>query len=119
MSLLNGKTIMLLVLAGIASWNFPWGVVADAGIITAYVLVKRKRVPGAAAAAKVAPGHVASGDDSIKLLAMAMLSDRVNASGNAAATSLGLPPAPATRKAGRPAPTIDAADRAVKMRLLE
>ncbi len=119
MSLLNGKTIMLLVLAGIASWNFPWGVVADVGIIAVYVLVKRKRAPAGAKAAKVAPGQVASGDDSIKLLAMAMLSDRVNATGNAAATSLGLPPAPATRKAGRPAPTFDAADRAAKLRLLE
>jgi hypothetical protein len=119
MSLLNSKTIMLLVLAGVAAWNFPWGVVVDVGIVTAYILVKRKKAPGAAAAAKVAPGQVASGDDSIKLLAMAMLSDRVNASGNAAATSLGLPPAPATRKAGRSTSTIDAADRAAKLRLLE
>jgi hypothetical protein len=119
MSLLNSKTIMLLVLAAVASWNFPWGVVVDVGIITAYILVKRKKAPGAAAAAKVATGQVSTGDDSIKLLAMAMLSDRVNASGNAAATSLGLPPAPATRKAGRPASTIDAADRAAKLRLLE
>ncbi len=119
MSLLNTKIIMLLVLAAVASWNFPWGVVADVGIIAVYILVKRKKAPGAAAAAKVAPGKVAPGDDSIKLLAMAMLSDRVNATGNAAATSLGLPPAPATRKAGRPAPTFDAADRAAKLRLLE
>jgi hypothetical protein len=48
-----------------------------------------------------------------------MLSDRVNASGAAAATSLGLPQAPAPRKAGRQAPTIGAADRAAKLRLLE
>ncbi len=43
MSLLNIKTIMLLVLAAVASWNFPWGVVADVGIIAVYVLVKRNR----------------------------------------------------------------------------
>ena len=119
MSLLNTKTIMLLVLAAVASWNFPWGVVVDVGIVAAWILVKRKKAPGAAAAAKVAPGQVSSGDDSIKLLAMAMLSDQVNASGTAAATSLGLPPAPAQRKAGRPAPTADAADRAAKLRLFE
>ena len=119
MSLLNGKTILLLVLAAVASWNFPWGVVVDVGLVTLYVLVKRKKAPAGAKVAKVTPGHVASGDDSIKLLAMAMLSDRVNASGNAAAMSLGLPPAPATRKTRRPAPSIDAADRAAKLRLLE
>ena len=32
MSLLNSKTIMLLVLVAVASWNFPWGVVTDVGI---------------------------------------------------------------------------------------
>ena len=119
MSLLNTKTVMLLVLVAIASWNFPWGVVVDVGIIAAYILVKRKKAPAGAKAAKVAPGQVATGDDSIKLLALAMLSDRVNASGNAAATSLGLPPAPAPRKAGRTASMMDAADRAAKLRLFE
>ncbi len=119
MSLLNGKTILLLVLAAVASWNFPWGVVADVGLISVYVLVKRKKAPAGAKSAKVAPGQVASGDDSIKLLAMAMLSDRVNATGNAAADSLGLSPAPLARRAARQAPSIDAADRAAKLRLLE
>jgi hypothetical protein len=119
MSLLNSKTIMLLVLVAVASWNFPWGVVADVGLVAAWILVKRKRAPAGAKAAKVASGQAAAGDDSIKLLAMAMLSDRVNATGNAAAASLGLPPAPATRKAGRQAPAADAADRAAKLRLFE
>ncbi len=119
MSLLNTKTIMLLVLAGVAAWNFPWGVVVDVGIVAVFILVKRKKAPAGAKAAKVAPGQATTGDDSIKLLAMAMLSDRVNASGNAAAASLGLPPAPATRKAARSTSTMDAADRAAKLRLLE
>jgi hypothetical protein len=109
----------ILILAAVASWNFPWGVVVDVGIITAYILVKRKKVPAGAKAVKAAPGQTTAGDDSIKLLAMAMLSDRVNASGNAAATSLGLPPAPAPRKAGRSTSTMDAADRAERLRLLE
>jgi hypothetical protein len=119
MSLINSKTIMLLVLAGVATWNFPWGVVLDAAIVAVWVLVKRKKVPGVAASAKVAPGQVSAGDESIKLLAMAMLSDRVNASGTAAATSLGLPPSPAPRKVMKAASSMDATDRAAKLRLLE
>ncbi|NMC07683.1 MAG: hypothetical protein GYA24_20890 [Candidatus Lokiarchaeota archaeon] len=119
MSLINGKIIMLLMLVAIASWYFPWGVVLDAGIVIVYVLVKRKRVPGAATAAKAAPGQASTTDESVKLLAMAMLSDKVSASGNAAATSLGLPPAPAPRQAGKPAPAMSAADRAAKLRLFE
>lgn len=119
MSLINGKTILLLLLVAIASWNFPWGVVLDGGIVVVYVLVKRKRVLGVATAARAAQGHATAGDDPIKLLAMAMLSDRVNASGTAAATSLGLPPAPAPRQAGKPAPAMSAADRAAKLKLFD
>jgi hypothetical protein len=52
-----------------------------------YLLVKRKRTSGAAAATKVAPGQASTGDESIKMLAIAILSDMVNASWNAAATS--------------------------------
>jgi hypothetical protein len=95
MSFLNSKTIMLLVLVAVASWDFPWGIVVDVGIVVVWILVKRKKAQAVASVAKAATGQVATSDDSIKMLDMAILSDRVNASGNAAATSLGLPPAPA------------------------
>ena len=56
MSLLNSKTIMLLVLVAVASWNFPWGVALDVGIVVVYTFVKCKKAPGAAKAAGVVPG---------------------------------------------------------------
>jgi hypothetical protein len=118
MSLLNSKTIMLLALVAISSWNFPWGVALDVGLVSVYVIVKRKKAPGAAAHVKVSPGQVTTGDESIKLLAMAMLSDRVDASGTAATTSLGLPPVP-SKRAALPRNRTPVDERAARLRLLE
>ena len=120
MSLCNSTTILLLVLVALASWNYPWGLVLDGGIVACWILVKRKKQPGGRAPVKAAPGQASTADDAIKLVAMAMLSDRVNASGSAAATSLGLSPAPQAKKATRAsAGGISADDLAARQRLLE
>lgn len=120
MSLCNSTTVMMLVLAALATWNYPWGLVLDGGIVACWVLIKRKRpVAGrAAAAAKAAPGQAGTGDDAIKLLAAAMLADRVDASGSAAAASLGLPPdASRAKRVARAGALAD--DLAYRQRLLD
>ncbi len=119
MSLCNSTTVILLVMAGLASWNYPWGVVLDGAIVVVWVLAKRKRNPTAQAAARATQGQASSGDDAIKLLAMSMLSDRVNASGNAAATSLGLPPAPVKKASRARSGGLSPDDYAARQRLLD
>jgi hypothetical protein len=123
MSLLNPKCIGALLLLGIATWNFPWGIALDAGIVAVWFLIKRKRVPAATKGAKVAPGQASiggGGDEMARLLAMAMLSDKITATGDAAAASLGLPPStarkPPARKAAAPKM---ATDFATKQRFLD
>jgi len=120
MSLCNSTTIILLLLVALASWNYPWGIVLDGGIVVCWILIKRKKPVNGHAAAKVAPGQSSTTDDTIKLVAMAMLSDRVNASGNAAATSLGLSPAPQAKKTTKASVGgMSADDLVARQRLLD
>jgi len=120
MSLCNSTTIILLLLVALASWNYPWGIVLDGGIVVCWILVKRKKHLNGQAPVKAAPGQASTGDDAIKLMALAMLSDRVNASGNDAAISLGLSPAPQAKKATRAsAGGMSGDDLAARQRLLE
>jgi len=119
MSLLNMKCILLVALIGVAGWNFPFGLVVDAGLLITWAMVKRKRVPGAARGSPIAAVAPNPSNDAFNAIAMAMLSDKVGAATDAAASELGVSPLKARQPARiNKAPSRDA-DMAYKMKLLD
>lgn len=92
MSLLNMKCILLVALIGVAGWNFPWGLVVDAGLLVIWAMVKRKRVPGVARGSPIAAVAPNPANDALSAITMAMFSDKVGAATDAATTELGIQP---------------------------
>jgi len=119
MSLLNMKCILLVALVGVAGWNFPWGLVVDAGLLVTWAMVKRKRVPGVARGAPIAGVAPNPTNDALNAITMAMFSDKIGAATDAATTELGIQPSktrPPTRD-NKISPQD--ADIAYKMKLLD
>jgi len=119
MSLLNMKCILFVALIGVAGWNFPWGLVVDAGLLVTWAMVKRKRVPGAARGSPIAAVAPNPSNDAFNAIAMAMLSDKVGAATDAATTELGIQPSKARSPASIARGALKDTDVAYKMKLLD
>jgi hypothetical protein len=74
MGLLNAKCVLLVVLLIIAAWSFPMGVLVDAGIVTGWMLIRRKKKDPKQA---VAAGGDPSLSDAIKALTLMVAGDKL------------------------------------------
>nr|MDO8113570.1 hypothetical protein [Candidatus Sigynarchaeota archaeon] len=119
MGLLNIKCIGILVLCVMGTWTFPFGAMLAAGLIAAWLMLKRRKGLAIGKTPKPAAPQGGGNDDAFKLLVMSMLADKVAAGGDAVASQLGVPVTTAKASAPKKPAIIKDAEYALKASLLE